>query len=300
MWYWLAEAHRRNDSPRDALRYVEDGLAHQPGNLALDRLKSLLLAELVESAADLRDQAKCFWRDKLTLESRDYETRSRLARLEAQTGNELAAWELLEECFDLTGVRPAVPLRTSGFPLGDCVIALEFLPRYAAFRKSAPVSDYWIRTDPLYDLPFDPPVSGNIQGALLTFLAIPFGLGLKSLKDIPPTRADKVVLTGFFDTLRPLVEHAITEAARELATLVPPKERGAEATADKVTEIIMFLGLVALREFAKQRGWLVGRLQVPTEAMNEAMNGYDEVRIEKDVMCGSLSRINKEVHFAPD
>ncbi|MFO7675020.1 MAG: tetratricopeptide repeat protein [bacterium] len=300
MWYWLGEAHRRRGSPIEALRYVEDGLAHQPGNLALDRLKSALFAELVKSAPDVSEQARVFWKGKLSAEPRDYDTRSRLVRLEAQAGNENAAWELLEECFGLMGVQPTVPLRTSGFRLDDCVTALEFLPMYAAYRKSAPVSDYWMRTDPLYDLPFAPPVTDDIQGALTAFLAVPFGLGLKYFDGSATPGASRETVVSFFDFLRPHVEQAVTEAARELSELIPRKEQCVNAFAGKLTDIILFLGLAALREFGRQRGWIAGRLQIPTEVVNSAIGCYNEEQIHKNVLSGSLTRINKQIHFAPE
>jgi tetratricopeptide (TPR) repeat protein len=47
IWYWLGEAYWKSGSLRQALDCVEDGLAHQPGHLALKRLMSELLADLV-------------------------------------------------------------------------------------------------------------------------------------------------------------------------------------------------------------------------------------------------------------
>ncbi|MCX6842534.1 MAG: tetratricopeptide repeat protein [candidate division WOR-3 bacterium] len=300
MWFWLAEAHRRSGSPREALHYVEDGLAHQPGNLALDRLKSALLAELTESAPDVATQARDFWKGKLSTEPRDYEARSRLVRLEMQTGNEPAAWGLLEECFGLMGLDITIPLGTSSFTLDECVVALEFLPLYVRYRKSYPVSDYWMRTDPLYDLPFPPPVTDGIQGALTTFLAVPFGLGVEDLETVDPPRTARGTLIGFFDALRPLLVRAISEGGRELATLVPKKELGVDAAVGKTTDMIMFLGLVALREFGRQRGWIAGRFQIPGGAVNDAMNGYDEAKIHGEVLAASFARINREIHLVPD
>jgi tetratricopeptide (TPR) repeat protein len=299
MWYWQAEAHRRSGSPREALRYVEDGLAHLPGNLALDGLKSALLAELTESAPDVATQARDFWKGKLSTEPRDYEARSRLVRLEMQSGNEPAAWGLLEECFGLMGLDLTTPLRTSSFTLDECVVALEFLPLYERYRKSYPVSDYWMRTDPLYDLPFPPPVTDGIQDALTTFLAVPFGLGVEYIETAHPPRAARATLIGFFDALRPLLVRAISEGGRELATLVPKKELGVDDAVGKTTDMIMFLGLVALREFGRQRGWIAGRFQVPNGAINDAINVYDEAKIHGEVLAASFARINKETHLVP-
>jgi hypothetical protein len=259
---------------------------------------SEILADLVAQASDVVPKARRLWKAQVTEQPLDYDTRGRLARMEIQEGNESAAWELLEESFDLIQVHPMVPLRTSCFDLEVCITALAFLPQYAAFRERCPVSDYWTRDDPLYDLPFAPPVSDHIKGALTTFLAIPFGLGLKHLEKTSSPRESTESLRSFFEVLRSGLEHALSEAARKLASLIPTRELGAEAVADKVTEIIMFLGLIALREFGRQCGWIVGQFRVSSEALNDALDGYDEAQIEANVMCNSLLRLNEEAGFA--
>lgn len=300
IWYWLGEAYRKHGSLRQALHWVEDGLDHQPGHLALKRLMSELLVDLLAQGSDIVQKARGFWKAQVTEQPLDYDVRSWLARVEIQEGNESAAWELLEEGFDLIEGHPVVPLRRACFDLEECITALEFLPQYTAFRARYPVSDYWKREDPLYDLPFAPPVSDYIQGALTTFLAIPFGLGLKHLEKTSVARESKETLMSFFEVLRPRIEHALIEAARELASLIPPRGQGAEAVANKVTEIIMFLGLIALREFGRQRGWIVSQFRVSSEALNYALDCYDEARIEANVVSNSLLRLNEEAGFAPD
>jgi tetratricopeptide (TPR) repeat protein len=240
VWYWLGEAYRKSGSLRQALDSVEDGLAHQPGHLALKRLMSELLADLVAQGSDVVQKARCFWKAQVTEQPLNYDARRQLARMEIREGDEFAAWELLEESFDLIQVHPVVPLRTSRFDLEECLTALEFLPQYAAFRERCPISDYWKREDPLYDLPFVPPDSDRIKGALTTFLAIPFGLGSKHLEKTSVARESKETLMNFFEVLRPRIEHALSEAARELATLIPPRDHGAEAVANKVAEISCF------------------------------------------------------------
>jgi hypothetical protein len=261
---------------------------------------SELLVDLVAQGSDVMQKARCFWKAQVTEQPLDYDARRQLARMEIREGNESAAWELLEESFDLIQVHPAVPLRTSRFDLEECITALEFLAQYAAFRERCPVSDYWKREDPLYDLPFTPPISDHIKGALTTFLAIPFGLGLKHLDKTSVALESKETLMNFFEVLRPRIEHALSEAARELASLIPPRDHGAEAVANKVTQIIMFLGLTALREFGRQHGWIVSQFRVSSEALNYALDCYDEAQIEANVVCNSLLSLDEEAGFAPD
>jgi len=297
IWYWLGASYQRSGSLSHALFWVEDGLARQPDNPALKRLLSQLLSEFGTQDPDVAQKARRLWEDQLAEEPLDYEARSRLADLEIREGNESTAWGLLEACFGLTGVHSGVPLRTSRFSVDECIPALMFLPQYAAFRKRFPVSDYWNREDPLYDLGFSPPVSDHIQEALTTFLGIPFGLGLSQLEEASVVRGSKESLTSFIDVLRAKIEHAVVEASRELATLIPSRDQGAEATANKSSEITLFLGLIALRECGRQRGWITTQFRISPETLNLVLESYDEALIEVNVVAKSLARINEEIGF---
>ncbi|MGH8057474.1 MAG: tetratricopeptide repeat protein, partial [Candidatus Entotheonellia bacterium] len=109
VWYWLGEAYRKSGSLTRALYWVEDGLHHQPGHLALKRLMSEILEDLVAQGSDVVQKARCFWKAQVTEQPLDYNARSLLARVEIQEGNKSTAWELLEESFDLVQVHPVVP-----------------------------------------------------------------------------------------------------------------------------------------------------------------------------------------------
>jgi tetratricopeptide (TPR) repeat protein len=293
-WYWLGEAYRNSGSLEKALEWVDDGLAHRPGDLALKRLMSELLPDLLRVYPDVIHKAQNFWRNQIAEEPLDYYARSQLAGIMIQQGDYRVAWELLENTFELMGLYNVVPLRNSRFGPEECIRALEFLPQYAAFRKRFAVTDYWQCDDPLYDLSDAPPITDLIQGALTAFLSIPFGLGFKYLEDASPTRENEETLRNFFDVTRPLVEHAITEAARELSSLIPPLEAGHQEVADKITKIIMFLGLVALREFPRQIGWIASQFAISSEALDCAMERYDKAQIERNVMINSIGSLNEE------
>jgi tetratricopeptide (TPR) repeat protein len=291
IWYWLAKAHHEDGDLRSALRWAEDGLAHQPGHMGLNGLMSEIFAGLATKDSYIIEKVRSFWKSQIAQQPLDYLTRSRLAGLEMREGNESAAWDLLEKTFDLVHIHTAVPLRNSRFKVDECIEALQFLPQYVAFRNRCPVSEYWNRSDPLYDLPFEPPTSDCIMDALVVFLAIPFGQALKCMEEVSDKREKSRSLKSFFEFLRLKLEHALIEASQELACLIPSKNNGVEATAQKVTEIIMFLGLIALREFGRQRGWIATQFRISSEALNRALEDYDESQIERNVMAVAAGRL---------
>jgi hypothetical protein len=274
------------------LSWIENGLAHNPGDQTLTRLKSDVFATLVEENGDFAEQARAFWARELHEQPRNYKVRRCLVRLEARH-EDGAVWALLDECFSLLEISPATSLGRSGFSIPACTAALEWLPQYATFRRMYPVSDYWNPDDPLYDLPFAPPESVATRAALTTFLCVPFGLAVGQLEK-SPSREAKGALTAFFDTLREGIEIAVSNSARSLTSLLPPEERGVESIASKVTDLMLFLGLISLREFGRQRGWIAAQFQVSSRHLDRAMEDYDESKIEKNLMAGVFSALDDE------
>lgn len=156
------------------------------------------------------------------------------------------------------------------------------------------LSVYWNPDDPLYDLPFAPPESPETQVALTTFLSLPFGLAVQQLEE-SPSRESKSALIAVFDTLRQGIALVLNESARTLAPLIPPQESGRKAIAAKVADLVLFLGLISLREFGRQRGWIASQFQISSTCLDRAMEGYDESKIEKDVITGASESILKSV-----
>ena len=296
--YWLALAHERQGHLEKALDFTEQGLAQHPGDFATKRLKSHLLRNLSRRDPIFRDRARSFWRHELEEEPRNFDARKQLIYAEIAGGNEFAAWQLIDESFEILDIHNAVSLQTSTIPLKVCVHALRYLPEYGHFRSSQPVSEYWDLNDPLFDLPFEPPPEDLVESALRSYFAVPFGNGwcmLKSAKDknYPGT------LVRFFDIVRDGIRTATAQAARALASLVPIKEDGTEAMASKVTELMVFMALLALREFGKQRGYITGYLGVVEEARNLAMDGYDENWLHSEVLTETFRVLNEELQILP-
>lgn len=298
-WFWLAEARRRSGNGADALAILEEGLAHQPGHRAMLRLKSDILQDM--SAADLEKatQAETFWVGHLESAPTDYQTRERLLRLKLRLGDEESVWSGLDDHLKAVGFRTAASLRDSGFSPEQCITASRFTRQYLVFRDALPMSRYWVEDDPLYDLDFAGPESGQIQEALTLFALVPFGLGFAAL-DASRDEADTVQrLRRMFDPLRVHLTEAIASAAKELAGFVPVGTASGDTVPEKLAEVLTFVGLLALREFGSQRGWITSQFPVSKTDLNLAIDNYDESQILKDVAGESLIRLNDALQLFP-
>lgn len=293
--YWLALAYERLNRLEKALDYVEQGLAHRPGDIAVKRLKSHLLRKLARlNPAFYIPSAHQFWKQELEEERLNFDARRELVRSALGCGDNTAAWRLIDECFGALDIPGTCSLRPSTFPPETCLLALRYLPQYARFRSLQPVSEYWDASEPLYGLSFDPPPADLVDKALRTYFAVPFGSGWRFLNMVED-RNDPATLAAFFDIVRDGIRIAASQAARSLAQVVPGKENGVEGMAGKTTELMMFMAVLALREFGKQRGYIMGYLEVPAAMSEEALHSYDEGRLHKEVLIDTFSVLNEEL-----
>jgi tetratricopeptide (TPR) repeat protein len=292
--YWLALAHARLKRLEKALDYVEQGLAHGPGDIATKRLKSYLMRKLARRNPAYRACADAFWKEELKDEPLNFDARRELVRSALGSGDEDAAWRLIDESFAALDIPDNFSLRPSTFPAETCLVALHYLPQYAHLRFLQPVSEYWDVGDPLFDLSFNPPPADLVESALRTYFSIPFGNGWKIL-NAAKDRNDPPTLVAFFDEVRDGIRIAVSQAARSLARTVPSKNGGTEAMASKTTEIMLFMALVALREFGKQRGYIMGYFEVSGEAQERVMHNYDENRLHTEALTATFGVLNEEL-----
>src|SRR6185503_10078497 len=299
VWYWLAVARRGSGNDVGALTALDEGLAHQPGHRAMWRLKSDLLRAISTGDPERAARAEAFWQTRLEVEPTDYSTRKRLMHLKLQHGDEAGVWSSLADHMKAVGFEATVSLRDAGFSLEQCITALRFTRQYLVFRNACPVSVYWLEDDPLYDLDFAAPRAGQIQEALTLFALVPFGLTFAAL-DASRHELDTVQrLRLAFDPLRGHLTQAISRSAQELAGFVPVGPASGKAVAEKLAEVLEFMGLVALREFGRQRGWIASQFPIAQTDLSLALEEYDETRILKDVRAGTLLRLTDTLQLFP-
>jgi len=291
IWYWTAEAHRQAGNHQRALTLADDGLAQQPGSVALKRLKSDVLIELIGADSAVAPIARQFWSAALADQPRDFTIRERLIRTEQAYGDPTAAWRLIEDCFELMELDTPCPLRESGFEEEEVLLAAKHLPQYLLFREQMPLSNYWNRADSLYDLPFEPPEADKLEPVLSAFLAVPFGMAFDAFERSVGSGDSAAALGHLKGVLGPLVERAFVNAARYLATDAPDQEHDVDVFADKITKMIMFLGLAAMREFSRQFGWIPSQFRVPTDVVHDAIDGLVVHELQGAVSSASFVAI---------
>ena len=192
-WYWLVTSCLDAGELAQAYKWIEEGLNHQPGNRSLSGLKSRILAKLRQVGANWDSQARTYWSDELAAEPMNIEARRQLVRAESDSGNEVAAWVLVDECLPLFDLGSGIPLRALGIGVNKCLDALEVLPQYIRYRSSMPLKSIW---EPKASKAFSKDTNLVAQMNLNAYLAIPFGLGYRQLDQHPED------LTTFFDVMK--------------------------------------------------------------------------------------------------
>jgi tetratricopeptide (TPR) repeat protein len=299
IWYWMAIGHKEMQNLQEALRCVEQGLEQQPGDRATRHLKSVLLQKLALQNSEYQKQAILFWRAELAAEPLNYDVRRQLVHaLADHQSNE--AWRLVDESFKLVNINESSSLRPLGFDPLRSIEALHYLPEYARFRKECPFSSYRDSQDPLNLQKVEPPIDSRLDAQLVSYFALTFGLGWHSFATSRSLQTDPKELVRLFDEMRSNILISVTQGSKVLAGRIAEQRGNAETVAACLSNALLFLTTVALREFALQRGVLMREHNVSHVARDAAMVEYDENKLNTDVFGAILSAINREVHLFRD
>jgi hypothetical protein len=222
-----------------------------------------------------------------------------LVRVLADTAS-IEAWQLVDETFGLVDMKPAESLRPLGFDPIRSIEALHYLPKYALFRAQHPLSAYRDLKDPLNLPGVYPPSDPRLDAQLLRYFAVTFGLGWHSFATSTSVMNDPNELTRLFDDIRDNILNAVKRASRVLSSALAKQRGDVEAVSVSLSNSILFLTTVALREFALQRGVLMREHNVSLATRDAAMASYDENKLNTDAMGGILIAINSEAHLFRD
>jgi tetratricopeptide (TPR) repeat protein len=278
-WYWLATGCVEAGQQYQAFEWVEEGLSHQPGSNSLNHLKSTILAKLQHYDSMWASKARTFWTDQLTAEAMNFEARRQLAHAEILTGNTPAAWKLVDNCFPLFGFEPSVSLQVLELDLAQCIDAVEFLPEYTRFRSSFPVSDLWEGT-------INGKIGGDMnlraQSFLSAYLAIPFGIGYRYMKD------GIKELTVFFDSIRKPLISSFVCSAREYSPMICSISGHIGNVSKMITEVGALLATAAQYEFTHQSSWIPGFFELRQEDIMAAFVSYPRIEVATSVLSESV------------
>jgi len=176
---------------------------------------------------------------------------------------------------------------------------LEYLPQYRILRSQQPIRVYWDVRDPLnFGHAFEE--NTEVAARLTSYLAIAFGRAWRDFSDCPEATTDKEALTSLFDNLSADILKAVAETSRCLGAGMGHLKSDAEGMSASFASAIIFFNTVALREFAWQRGFLMRKFEIHDVVKDAAMSGYDENKLNQEVLGAVMKAINDEVRLFPD
>jgi tetratricopeptide (TPR) repeat protein len=278
-WYWLVTSCFDAGELAQAYRWIEEGLNHQPGSRSLSGLKSRILLKLRQVGANWDSQARTYWADELAAEPMNFEARRQLVRAEFDSGNEVAAWVLVDECLPLFDLGSGIPLRALGIDVNTCLDALEVLPQYIRYRSSMPLKSVW---EPKASKAFSKDTNLAAQMNLIAYLAIPFGLSYRQLDQQP---AD---LTTFFDVMREPLIAAFVSAAKAFSPSIFAVAGDAQQRARLATCGGSVLADAAQYEFSRMASWIPGAFGIDEQVLTKELTSYPKLVVALDVLTQSV------------
>ena len=278
-WYWLVTSCFDAGELTQAHRWIEEGLNHQPGSRSLMRLKSRILAELRQAGSNWDSQARTYWADELAAEPMNFEARRQLVRAESDSGNEVAAWVLVDECLPLFDLGSGITLRALGIDVNACLDALEVLPQYIHYRSLMPLKSIW---EPKASKAFSKKTNLAAQMNLNAYLGIPFGLSYRQLDQQPKD------LTTFFDVMREPLIAAFVSAAQAFSPSIFAVAGDAQQMAHIATSGGSILADVAQYEFSRMASWIPGTFGIDGQVLTKELTSYPKLVVALDVLTQAL------------
>jgi tetratricopeptide (TPR) repeat protein len=281
-WYWLTMAcFEANELPL-ALKWVDEGLDHQPASGTLLSIKSSVLAKLQHTDPAHASSARSFWRSELVAEPRNYEARKQLALAENSDGNADEAWRLANECLRFLKLGDDAALQRLGLSVEQCFDALEFLPQYLRFRAEFPLARIW---DPENSKAFSKARNLEAQKLLGAYLAIPFGCGYRQLSEHDPN------LSRFFDAIRQPLIASFVATAFSFSPLIGAELGNADKMSSLTTAASALMANASQYEFSSQASWKPLLDGVDAETVSVELEAYPKLVVAMDVMTESLIAI---------
>jgi len=281
-WYWLTTAcFEANELPL-ALKWVDEGLDHQPASGTLLSIKSSVLAKLQHTDPAHASSARSFWRSVLAAEPRNYEARKQLALAENSDGNADEAWGLANECMRFLKMGDDAALQRLGLGVEQCFDALEFLPQYLRFRAEFPLARIW---DPDNGKAFSKARNLEAQRLLGAYLAIPFGCGYRQLSEHDPN------LSRFFDAIRQPLIASFVATAFSFSPLIEAESGNADKMASLTTAASALMANASQYEFSSQASWKPLLDGMDAGKVSAALQAYPKLDVAMDVMTQSVIAI---------
>lgn len=289
-WYWLTTAcFEANELPL-ALKWVDEGLDHQPASGTLLNIKSSILGKLQHIDSALSSSARAFWRSELAAEPRNFEARKQLALAVKSDGNIDESWRLANECLQLFKLGDGAALQQLELSIEQCFDALEFLPQYFRFRAGFPLAKIW---NPENSKEFSKARNVDAQNLLGAYLAIPFGCGYRQLSE------DDSDLTGFFDAIRQPLISSFVAAALSFSPLIGAESGNADRMASLTTSAAALMANASQYEFTHQASWKPLLDGMDAEKVSAELEAYPKLAVAMDVMTQSLIGIMTP-HLPPE
>jgi len=289
-WHWLTTAYFEANELPLALKWVDEGLNHQPASGTLLSIKSSVLAKLQHTDPAHASSARSFWRSALAAEPRNYEARKQLALAENSDGNADEAWRLANECLRFLKLGDDAALQRLGLSVEQCFDALEFLPQYLRFRAEFPLARIW---DPDNSEAFSKARNLEAQKLLGAYLAIPFGCGYRQLSEHDPN------LSRFFDAIRQPLIASFVATALCFSTLIGAESGNADKMANLTTAASALMANASQYEFSSQASWKPLLDGMDAKKVSAELEAYPRLVVARDVMTQSLIAIMTP-HLPPE
>lgn len=266
-WYWLSKAYQDNGQLEMALKRATEGLNTVPDHYGLLNLKGSILAQLWPSVPSVINEAQDFFKLRVQLNKKDYDSFTELTHIYLASKQESAAIDLLlsftENKLNFSRYQEFIP-----HPLDEILTAVKFESTYARFRKVSPITEYSL---PLTNAGLK--LDKDFEDTLYASCMIPFGLACSQIESLSPHERREQI-----DQIWELILNSIRESFPKLALklLNEFKKESIKHSADTLTPIVIHWADFALVEVSRQIGYTCSIFGVDQQVLEHSTNNKGE------------------------
>jgi tetratricopeptide (TPR) repeat protein len=287
-WYWAADGCYRSDRPVDALRMLNDGLAHIPNHSGLLNLKAHILSKVWQNEPALQREAEAFFAYRAEVAPNDFRPVESLGRIYLATDRPEQVWSMLD-CFFDDG-SPSAALRKVSTPSIDLLKALRHAGVYKRFREQHSVDDYaQLFSHAGYRL------TDAQQEALYWVFAESFGLAFEQIYDIE--RRDEAVYYATFEEQLRRIRSVIVRWVSFVTAAV--EDQSKDKLIETMTALIVACARTALLESSRTMGFLAGFFAIPVDTETMRLPASLET-LEREVAIEVMLAVNEKVRLIPE
>lgn len=283
-YFWFAHANFKTGNTDKALKYLDEGLEHNPGEPYLLNLKRDYFKDNWKKSEQLESAAKTFLLYRLELEPEDAISLECLCRIYLNQGDRLSMIGLLRKYTVLLRKSSINELASADFDMEPYLDSLYNYHHYCQFRHLHPLEkDVSLKTATTFYFEFTELIGLKMFHECLSY--------------IRAHKTDHNFEKNLFDNQFKQAEQYYPLSAPYAITASTVQK---DQFSKQMCSAMVHIPILAIREIGRINGYLTVKFKLNDRKMNQAISDSKENESNQKMLLECLTQIQQRYHFLPE